>query len=128
MSVLDRIRWSLDRHLRRLRPVLGAGRRRIGQAMGRTRALIAGRSRRWPIAAGGAAVLVLLPLVVFIATRGGSAGSGPTTMRNSRTRASGAATFTDLRSCSFEKLRSLAHDDVSVWIVRRPLRRRTGRA
>jgi hypothetical protein len=79
MSVLDRIRWSLDPHIRRLRPVAGAGRRRLGQALGRARTLIAGRSRRWRIAAGGAAALVLLPLVVFIATRGGGASPEPTT-------------------------------------------------
>ncbi len=79
MSVFDRIRWSVDPHLRRLRPAVGAVRRRIAQAMGRARTLITGRSRRWRIAAGGAAVLVLLPLVVFIATRGGGASPEPTT-------------------------------------------------
>jgi hypothetical protein len=90
MSVLDRIRSVLGPTLRRLRPaagaidrrlrrLVGAMRRRLGLVVRRTRSLIAGRSRRWPVAAGGAAMLVLLPFVVFVATRGGGASPEPTT-------------------------------------------------
>jgi Protein of unknown function (DUF3048) N-terminal domain/Protein of unknown function (DUF3048) C-terminal domain len=90
MSVLDRIRSVLGPTLRRLRPaagaidrrlrrLVGAMRRRLGLVVRRTRSLIAGRSRRWRVAAGGAAMLVLLPFVVFVATRGGGASPEPTT-------------------------------------------------
>jgi Protein of unknown function (DUF3048) N-terminal domain/Protein of unknown function (DUF3048) C-terminal domain len=68
MSLLDRIRSLLASLFRRARRLVG-----------RARSLIARRSRRWRLAAGGVAVLVLLPLVVFMATRGGSASPEPTT-------------------------------------------------
>jgi hypothetical protein len=63
MSVLDRFRSLLGR----TRPPFR-----------RLRSLAARRSHRWQIAAGGAA-LILLPLVVFMATRGESASPDPTT-------------------------------------------------
>jgi hypothetical protein len=79
MSVLDRIRALLDPLLRPVRQVVGAIVRRLRLRLGRTRSLIAGRPRRWRLAGAGAAVLVLLPLVVFVATRGGGASPEPTT-------------------------------------------------
>jgi Protein of unknown function (DUF3048) N-terminal domain/Protein of unknown function (DUF3048) C-terminal domain len=90
VSVLDRIRSLLERPMRRLRPLVGSMRGRVrplvGSMRGRLRPLVgrvrswlAGRSRRWRLTAGSAAVLVLLPLVVFVATRGGGASPEPTT-------------------------------------------------
>jgi hypothetical protein len=79
MSVLDRIRSLLASLLRRIRSLLASLLRRARRLVGRTRSLIARRSRRWRLAAGGAVVLVLLPLVVFVATRGGGASPEPTT-------------------------------------------------
>jgi Protein of unknown function (DUF3048) N-terminal domain/Protein of unknown function (DUF3048) C-terminal domain len=90
MSMLDRTRSLLERRMRRLRslagsmrrrirPLLGSMRRRLRPLLGRVRSSLAGRSRRWRLAAAGTAVLVLLPLVIFVATRGGEASPEPTT-------------------------------------------------
>jgi hypothetical protein len=79
MSALARIRSLLDTPSRRFRRLAGAVRQRLRRLAGRIRSPVAGRSRRWRVVAGGTAVLVLLPLVVFIATRGGGASPEPTT-------------------------------------------------
>jgi hypothetical protein len=75
MSVFDRIRSPLDSLAHHIRSPV----RRIRALPGRARSLMDRRSRLWPLVAGGTAVLVLLPLVVFIATRGGGASPEPTT-------------------------------------------------